>query len=163
MLLTFDLSRAHDYTIFLAGHLAALASLQSVWRTEDTHDFSRLLSCLQADLSALGQSTVSSAGQDTWASQSGGFGVSYVVRGSRLGAVFLRRAVGSQLPTSYLDCALSLSWPEFLTQLESLTGSPLDIEDAARAARRTFDVFATKFSRLREANSAGVRRSFHAV
>ena len=83
------------------------------------------------------------------ASQSKGLGIAYVVRGSRLGAAVLRRAIVSNLPTSYLDFVPVLSWAEILVKIESIAGDPDGRDDATRSARSTFNAFATEFKRLR--------------
>jgi heme oxygenase len=152
MLLRFDLNRAEDYRIFLTIHLAALSELQGEWRSQDHEDFSGMLNCLRADLKALGWATASVAASGTpQASPSRGLGTAYVIRGSRLGAAVLRRDIVSAVPTSYLDFSPVLGWTAFLAELEAIAEVPNAKQDAARAARAAFGVFAAEYSRLQGA------------
>jgi heme oxygenase len=149
MLLRFDLNRAEDYGIFLNIHFAALVTFQADWRLQDDEDFARMLRCLQADLETLGYTTTASQVPSRGpTSPSAGLGIGYVVRGSRLGAAVLRRGVVGELPTSYLDFVPALSWAAFLLELESIADDPTGRNEATRAARSTFNAFATEFTRL---------------
>jgi heme oxygenase (biliverdin-IX-beta and delta-forming) len=149
MLSRFDLKRAEDYRAFLNIHFAALVILKADWRLQDREDFTQMLGCVREDLETLGCTpTVSPILDCTPASHSRGLGISYVVRGSRLGAMILRRGVGANLPTSYLDFAPALSWAAFLSELESIAEDPNGTDEAIRAARSTFNMFATEFTRL---------------
>jgi heme oxygenase len=149
MLLPFDLSRAEDYRIFLNIHFATLVTLQADWRWEDSEDFEQMLRCVQVDLGTLGcQTTAPAYLPRAPANPSTGLGIAYVVRGSRLGALVLRRGVAGNLPTSYLDFVPALSWSQFLIELESIADDPNGRDDATRAARSTFNTFVTEFTRL---------------
>ena len=149
ILLRFDLNRVEDYRIFLTIQLTALSALQAEWRPEDVADFSRMLDCLRADLSALGWTAVTTpASGSAPASAPRGLGIAYVVRSSRLGAAVLRRDIVGELPTSYLDFAPTLGWAKFLAELESIAEIPTAKQEAARAARNTFSAFAAEYSRL---------------
>jgi heme oxygenase len=149
MLLPFNLNRTEDYRTFLNIHFAALVTLQADWRLQDCEDFERMLRCVQGDLDTLGCTTIASQiPHNTPVSAPKGLGIAYVVRGSRLGAAVLRRAIVSDLPTSYLDFVPALSWAEFLVELESIAGDTGGRDDATRSARRTFNAFATEFKRL---------------
>jgi hypothetical protein len=63
-------------------------------------------------------------------------------------ATVLRRGIVAELPTAYLDFVPALSWPAFLLELESIVDDPSGSDEAARAARSAFNVFATEFNRL---------------
>jgi heme oxygenase (biliverdin-IX-beta and delta-forming) len=152
MLLRFDLNRLEDYRIFLTIHLAALSALQVEWRPEDGADFSSMLDCLRADLKALGWTAATPpAAGNMPVSVPRGLGIAYVVRGSRLGGAVLRRDIVGELPTSYLDFVPTLGWTRFLAELESIADIPNAKQEAARAARNTFSVFAAEYSRLQGA------------
>jgi heme oxygenase len=155
MLLPFNLSRSEDYRIFLNIHFAALVILQADWRLQDSQDFNQMLRCVQADLGMPECKTTASAiTPRTPPNLFTGLGIAYVVRGSRLGAVALRRGVAAHFSTSYLDFVPALSWPEFLIELESIADDPNGRDDATRAARSTFNTFVTEFTRLRGVMSA---------
>jgi heme oxygenase len=142
MLLTLDLASSRDYELFLSIHAESLQALAGVWRDEDSKDFQAMLGFLRSDLAALGSTTsASSIHAFIPASRGAGLGVSYVIRGSRLGAAFLRRSIPANMPTSYLDFAPALPWSDFLGQLELLAGDPAGTQAAMFAARSTFAVF----------------------
>ncbi len=147
MLLPFDLRRAEDYRIFLNIHFATLVAVRADWRLQDSEDFEQMLRCVQVDLGTLEcATTLPPISPRTPASLSKGLGIAYVVRGSRLGAAVLRCGVGGTFPTSYLDFVPALSWPKFLSELESIADDPSGRDDAARAARSTFNIFASEFT-----------------
>jgi heme oxygenase len=149
MLLTLNLNKPEDYQVFLNIHFAALSTLRMDWRPQDSEDFEQMIRCLQADLETLGTSTTATPiPACVSASPCNGMGIAYVVRGSRWGAAALRRGVGDTLSTSYLDFVPALSWVEFLGQLESIADDPNGMGEAIRAARNTFNAFATEFSRV---------------
>jgi heme oxygenase len=77
-------------------------------------------------------------------------GVAYVLRGSRLGAPFLRRRVPKQYPTAYLDFMPELSWIQFLQQLDSSLDPPSARHDheIVRGAKITFEIFIGVFNRV---------------
>jgi heme oxygenase (biliverdin-IX-beta and delta-forming) len=146
-----DLNGTQDYRLFLSGHLAALEYLQAYWRPADERDFALMLRCVRTDLDSLGFTKPASPGAaHKPGSLSRGLGISYVIRGSRLGATLLRRHITKvSLPTSYLDFAPALSWSQFLKQLESMAGDSRAIDQAGLCARKTFFTFARSFDRLR--------------
>jgi len=147
MLLSFDLSKAEDYRIFLSIHAAALVTIQTDWRLQDSDDFERMLRCVRADLKTLGCAVTTPPSSPRPSSLAKGLGIAYVVRGSRLGAAVLRRGVVGNLPTSYLDFVPSLSWALFLTELEPLADDPNGKDEAIGAARGIFNTFVTEFTR----------------
>jgi heme oxygenase len=149
MLLAFNLSSAKDYQAFLSIHFDTLLALREKWRVEDNADFGQMLSCLDSDLKSLGTEvtlpSIAASGNAVNADQA--LGIAYVIRGSRLGTIVLRQNVGCTLSSSYMDFAPTLSWTEFLLQLESIAGDRSRIEEASRAACNAFASFATKFMR----------------
>jgi heme oxygenase len=72
-------------------------------------------------------------------------GIAYVIRGSRLGASVLRSRIPSQFSASYFDFEPTLSWVQFLAQLQSVAKSAeaeAEAGDAAiQGAKITFDLF----------------------
>ena len=142
MLLSLDLAQPQDYELFLSIHAESLQALDGAWRGEDGNDFQAMLRSLSNDLATLGSATTpKSIAVCTPASLGAGLGVAYVIRGSRLGAAMLRRRVPAGMPTSYLDFAPTLSWRDFLGELEILAGDPAATQAAILAARSTFAVF----------------------
>jgi heme oxygenase len=148
MLLAFDLKRPEDYRLFLTIHLEALLALRGAWRQQDSEDFEKMLRCLDTDLGTSGAPRQAMPLQTCRpASIGAGLGVAYVIRGSRLGAAVLRRGVAKTLATAYLDYVPTLSWAEFLVQLDSTAADSNGTAEAIRAARSTFNVFVAKFLR----------------
>jgi heme oxygenase len=151
MLLHVDLNRTGDYVAFLNVHFAALIALQADWRLQDDADFAQMLDCLRADLTRLNAPTTTTPTPPRAApALAKGFGIAYVVRGSRLGAAVLRRSITAELPTSYLDFVPSLSWPVFLGDLEVVVEQPNGAEEAAAAAQGAFKIFVDEFKRIQD-------------
>jgi heme oxygenase (biliverdin-IX-beta and delta-forming) len=148
MLLAFDLGKSDDYQAFLTIHFDALLSLREKWRTEDLPDFEQMLRSVELDLRSLGAMvTVPSITPAATVDSSHALGIAYVIRGSRMGAAVLRRDVAPGLSASYLAFVPTVSWMDFLIQLEGLAEDRSCIEEAIRAARGTFAIFATEFIR----------------
>lgn len=150
LVLRFDFTRREHYGLFLQLHNSALRNLEADWRAEDRVDFAAMLRCVQSDLDALRIATLP-IHQIGHASPhpSNRLGIAYVLRGSRLGATFLRRRVPSKYPTAYLDFEPALSWTQFLVQLES-SSQPSNSNhdhDTIRGARITFETFVSLFNR----------------
>jgi heme oxygenase (biliverdin-IX-beta and delta-forming) len=147
LLLRLDLSKPSDYRAFLTIHAAALLSLRTDWRAKDSEDIEQMLRCLQTDLGTLGTPMRETAiPARAPLNLCTGFGTAYVIRGSRLGAAFLRRGVAGTLSTLYLDFVPALSWAQFLAELESVAEVANGTDEAVRAARSTFNVFAAEFT-----------------
>jgi heme oxygenase len=149
LILRFDLTRREHYGLFLHLHYSALTSLETDWRTEDRADFAIMLQRVRADLQTLRVTALPlhpMARQPLHASDR--LGVAYVLRGSRLGAMPLRRRVPSRYPTAYLDFIPALSWTEFLVQLESSTdpANSNHEHDVIRGAKITFEIFVSLFN-----------------
>jgi heme oxygenase len=148
MLLPLDLAKSQEYGLFLSIHAESLQALAGVWRDEDSRDFQAMLGLLRSDLATLGSPTIlRSINACIPSSLGAGLGVAYVIRGSRLGAAFLRRSVPASMPTSYLDFVPTVPWGDFLDQLELLAGDPPGTQAAMLAARSTFAVFLGAFNR----------------
>jgi heme oxygenase (biliverdin-IX-beta and delta-forming) len=148
-ILRFDLTRRDHYGLFLQLHCSALRDLEADWSAEDDTDLTSMLRCVQGDLRALRIATpASSPGIRAPLHPHGRLGVAYVLRGSRLGAQFLRRRVPRQYPAAYLDFMPALPWAEFLMQLESsdAPGARHDHE-IVRGARIAFETFIGVFNR----------------
>ena len=155
MMLRLDLGRADDYGLFLNMHYAALQDLKADWREEDRDDFSLMMRCLQNDLHVLGLTAPSLfAATRTPLTAPGRLGAAYVVRGSRLGAAFLRKRVPGNLIASYLEVRPALTWPNFLLQLDSASSASgwNANDEVIRGAQATFGVFS---ARLVEALAVG--------
>ena len=150
MILDLDLTRRDHYGLFLQVHYSALLDLEADWLAEDRADFAAMLRCVQSDLHILQITTPPlSLGGRAALHAHNGLGVAYVLRGSRLGASFLRRKVPTPYPTAYLDFTPALSWPQFLAQLAASSNPPRaeHDHDVARGARITFEIFVSIFSR----------------
>ena len=149
MMLRINLAVRQDYGIFLHIHHGALHALEPYWREEDREDFSGMLLAVQQDKQTLGIATLPTRPVlRTSLLLSHQWGISYVVRGSRLGAQFLRRRVPSELPTAYLDFTPALTWPQFLQQLELITEDPSHAigDDSIRGAQVAFEIFTSMFT-----------------
>jgi heme oxygenase (biliverdin-IX-beta and delta-forming) len=145
-----DLTRREHYGLFLHLHYSALKNLEADWRAEDRADFAAMLRCVQADLRTLRIAAPPLYPTGRTSLHTGdGLGIAYVLRGSRLGAAFLRRRVPNHYPTAYLDFIPALSWTDFLVQLESSAKPPNSNHehDTIRGARITFEIFVGLFNR----------------
>ena len=151
LILRFDLTRRDHYGLFLHLHYSALRALEDDWRAEDQADFAAMLGCVQSDLHTLRIATppLSPSGRPPLHAHNR-LGVAYVLRGSRLGASFLRPRVPRQYPTAYLDFMPALSWAQFLGQLASSPDPAKAGHDyeIVRGARITFEIFISVFNRL---------------
>ena len=140
---TLDLQCPTDYERFLHIHAEALTRLAAHTPASDGADMAALLSCLQSDLGYYGfgrMIALAPAEPEPLARQ---LGVSYVIRGSRLGAQVLIRRLAATAPRAYLGCRPTTSWPDFLLRLEafSLTQPPACAAVVLEGARWAFSVF----------------------
>jgi heme oxygenase len=139
-----DLTRREDYGRLLSIHHAVLQDLKSEWRPEDQIDFRAMSRRLQNDLRVLGFPTANPQSVSRSPLAEGNkLGIAYVIRGSRLGASVLRPRIPSQFSASYFDFEPTLSWVQFLAQLQSVAKSAeAEASDAAiHGAKITFDLF----------------------
>jgi heme oxygenase (biliverdin-IX-beta and delta-forming) len=138
-----DFNKHEGYGLFLNLHYVALQSLQSQWDPADVLDFGAMCRCLIDDLEALGVAKSTPASATVALTDAQRLGAAYVIRGSRLGAVFLRRRVPHPFPTRYLDFVPHTSWSAFLRRLSDFSQ---DADSNANAevlvgARVAFEVF----------------------
>jgi heme oxygenase len=139
-----DLTRQDGYGRLLSIHHAVLQDLKSEWRPEDRDDFRAMSRRLQNDLRVLGFPAANARSMSPILFTEGNqLGIAYVIRGSRLGASVLRSRIPPQFSASYLDFVPTLSWIQFLTQLQSVSrADEAGATDAAiRGAKITFDLF----------------------
>jgi heme oxygenase len=142
-----DLSRREEYARLLSIHHAVLQSLKAEWRRDDRDDFRAMSRRLQNDLRVLGFPTANLQSTTRAPLSSGGeWGIAYVIRGSRLGSNVLRPRIPSQFSASYFDFVPTLSWAEFLEQLQG--ASKEDEAETRRAAIRGAKITFDTFSRL---------------
>jgi heme oxygenase len=139
-----DLTRREGYGRLLSIHHAVLQDLKSDWRPEDQDDFRAMTRRLQNDLRVLGFPTANPQSMSRSPLAEGNkLGIAYVIRGSRLGASVLRPRIPPQFSASYLDFEPTLSWVQFLAQLQSVSKSA-EAEasgEAIQGAKITFDLF----------------------
>ena len=144
MISRLDLARREDYGLFLNLHHCALQELKAEWRDEDVEDFRVMMRRLQNDLRVLGMAAIAQ-GQAAHKALTPGnrLGIAYVIRGSRLGTKVLRQRVPSRFATSYFDFVPTLSWAQFIQQLEraATQDNRPALDEIIHGARITFQVF----------------------
>jgi heme oxygenase len=148
-----DLTRHEGYGRLLSIHHAVLQILQSEWRPEDQDDFRAMSRRLQNDLRVLGFATANPQSMlRTPLAEGNNLGIAYVIRGSRLGASVLRPRIPAHFSASYFDFEPTLSWVQFLAQLQSISKSAeAEIGDAAiQGAKITFGLFSGLLSQAQE-------------
>jgi heme oxygenase len=139
-----DLTRSDGYGRFLSIHHAVLQNLKSEWRPEDRDDFRAMSRRLQNDLRLLGFPAANPESMPRMPLAEGNrWGIAYVIRGSRLGAAVLRPRIPSHFSASYFDFVPTLSWIQFLVQLQYVSNvSEAGANDAAiQGAKITFGLF----------------------
>lgn len=149
MMLRINLDVRQDYGTFLHIHHGVMHALEPYWREVDREDFAGMLQAVAQDMQVLGIATLPTRRVfHTPILLSHQWGIAYVVRGSRLGATFLRRRVPSELPTAYLDFTPVLTWPRFLDQLERIPEDSRHAirDDSVRGAHVTFEIFTSMFT-----------------
>jgi heme oxygenase len=144
-----DFARHDDYGLFLIVHYAALQTLEPDWRAADRDDFSLMMQCLRNDVLALGlvptKLFLLAPGILSVGAQ---FGVSYIIRGSRLSAQFLRTRVAPDFAVSYLKCLTRTNWDQFLgdaAQLLEDRTSNISTGDVVQGAQIAMQRIATLF------------------
>jgi heme oxygenase len=146
-----DLTRREDYGRLLSIHHAVLQEFKSAWRLEDRDDFRAMSRRLQNDLRVLGFPAANPLTTSrTFLAEGNDVGMAYVIRGSRLGASVLRPRIPPQFSASYMDFVPTLSWVQFLAQLQSVSKSDeAEASDAAiQGAKMTFDLFSRLLTRV---------------
>lgn len=142
----FDLTDGHAYCAFLTIHALALEQIGPWWRAGDAGDFGRLRIALMRDLRALAGVPAGRPARADFppGAQGHGWGIGYVLRGSRLGARLLRGRVGPGLSTFYLDQPLETGWRTFLDALDQTGRLQPELQPAIiKEARATFGLFAS--------------------
>jgi heme oxygenase len=148
-----DLARREGYGRLLSIHHAVLQVLKSEWRPEDLDDFRAMSRRLQNDLRVLGFPTANPQSMlCTPLAEGNNLGIAYVIRGSRLGSSVLRPRIPSQFSASYFDFEPTLSWVQFLAQLQSVSKSvEAEARDAAiQGAKITFGLFSRLLTQAQE-------------
>jgi heme oxygenase len=148
-----DLTRRDGYGRLLSVHHAVLQALRSEWRPVDRDDFRAMSRRLQNDLRVLGFPTANPQSMSrTPLAEGNNLGTAYVIRGSRLGAAVLRPRIPLQFSASYFDFVPTLSWVQFLAQLQSVSKSAqASVGDAAiQGAKITFGLFSRLLTQEQE-------------
>jgi heme oxygenase len=137
------------YGAYLRMHHAVLAELEADWREQDREDFGTLLRGAQRDLTEL-KATGPKINFQSRAPlpRAQGIGVAYVVRALQSAAVVLRQRIAGRQPSSYLDSAPKLTWPQFLLQLDPdvVPLARISSYEAIRGARFAFGLYASSLS-----------------
>ncbi|WP_234419215.1 biliverdin-producing heme oxygenase [Sphingomonas sp. EC-HK361] len=152
----FDLASRDGYGAFLvaqaAAHLPVEAALDAAGVARVLPDWPqrRRGDRLRADLAAMGLEPAAAepaagaciqALSAALADEAGMLGAVYVLEGSRLGGVLLRRSVPDGLPVTFLEAGDSAAWRTLLVTLDERLCSEQDINLAVSAAARVFAVF----------------------
>jgi heme oxygenase (biliverdin-IX-beta and delta-forming) len=143
-----DLSSSAGYRAFLSAqaraHLSVEAALDRAGAERVFPDWAqrRRAALLRADLRELGiDPTPGVAPSLSDAAEIAG--AAYVIEGSRLGGVLLRRSVGDRLPTRFLSApAEPGAWRALLLRLDVVLADDRDLARAVAAARAVFARFA---------------------
>jgi heme oxygenase len=143
LLSTLNFAVPQDYVRFLAIHADALSQLGSRTSLTDRADAAALMSCLQSDLEFYGAAApgaVITTSEDSPARQ---LGISYVIRGSRLGAEVLARRIAAEAPSAYLSYRFRTTWAKFVLSLHAFSQSnaPQSEQEVIEGAKAAFDVF----------------------
>jgi len=150
----FDLTVADDYRRFLQASAAALLPLESALEqagvAELFADWSHRAraGAVAADLARLG-GAVAPLPLPQPLDRIGIFGTLYVLEGSRLGAVYLRRIVAASADrrvrsaTRYLSHGVGQGlWRSYLARLEREAGTATDVSGMIASAQQAFAMFA---------------------
>jgi len=151
----FDLTRPADYQAFLQAHAAVLPRVEDALSSAPPEDLPpawpqrRRTAALAADLSALGLAAPATASPLTISDRATRLGALYVLEGSRLGGVVLRRRLAAaqpEAPDAYLAHGADQPfWRSFLDWLDSQTLDGPETEAAIAGARQVFGAFETAF------------------
>ncbi len=143
LLSTLNLASAQDYVRFLAIHAEALSELGNRTSLSDRADTAALMACLETDLEFYGARATRAVAAHTHDSPGRQIGISYVIRGSRLGAEVLVRRIAVGAPSAYLSYRPTTTWGNFVQSLEvfSLTHPPENEHEVVAGAKAAFGVF----------------------
>lgn len=143
-----DLGKADDYRAFLLAHAAAYLPVEQAL---DEAGAGRLINgwqdrrrgdLLRQDLAALNLPEPAAAQAPLFDDEASIVGGAYVLEGSRLGGAVLHRAVGPDLPTSFLGAPQQAgAWSHFIADIERILYSRVRQERAGVAALNTFACF----------------------
>jgi heme oxygenase (biliverdin-IX-beta and delta-forming) len=143
LLSTLNLADPPDYVRFLAIHAEALSELGNRTSLSDRADAAALMACLETDLEFYGARQTRVVAARTHDSLACQLGISYVIRGSRLGAEVLARRIAVGAPSAYLSYRPTTTWGNFVQSLEafSLTQPPENEQEVIAGAKVAFGVF----------------------
>jgi heme oxygenase len=151
-----DLASASGYRAFLAAqaiaHLPVEAALDAAGAERMFADWPqrRRATLLRADLEELG-GAIEFGPAPLLADAAEIAGAAYVIEGSRLGGVLLRRSVGPGLPVRFLSApAEPGAWRALLLRLDEVLADEAALERATAAARRVFGLFADAGQSIKE-------------
>lgn len=140
----FDLGRDEDYGRFLLAHARALPAVEAALRTlPGLPPLRPRTPLLHADLATLGLAVPTPIAIDPPQDRASGFGMAYVMEGSRLGGGMLARGVPAHLPRTYLTAThVAGEWRAFGQALDAAAEDAAWLDRAIVSARRVFDLYA---------------------
>jgi heme oxygenase len=151
-----DLASASGYRAFLAAqataHLPVEAALDAAGAERVFADWPqrRRAALLRADLEELG-GAIEPGPAPLLTDAAEIAGAAYVIEGSRLGGVLLRRSVGADLPTRFLSApAEPGAWRALLLRLDEVLADDASLQRATAAAQRVFGLFADAGQSIKE-------------
>jgi len=153
MLSGFRLSEPDEYADFLAVQAAAFIPVEAAL---DRAGAARLLpdwndrrrsEALLADLAALGRAAPVANGSPVYDDDAAVWGGLYVIEGSRLGGLVLRKSVPSDFPQAFLSPQDSgnSGWPAFVAAMERSLCEDSALQRAGSSAIDTFACFEHSF------------------
>jgi heme oxygenase len=149
----FRLSDADDYAEFLAVQAAAFIPVEAALdragaaRLLPDWDERRRSDALLADLAALGRPAPVTNGSPVYDDEAAVWGGLYVIEGSRLGGLVLRKSVPADFPQAFLSPQESRnsSWPAFVAAMERSLYEDPALQRAGSSAIDTFACFEKSF------------------
>ncbi|MDO8409248.1 MAG: biliverdin-producing heme oxygenase [Phenylobacterium sp.] len=151
----FDLAKPADYGAFLLGHAAVLPPLEAALDAAPPQDLPpgwperRRAKALLADLAELGLTAPPPSPIAVPATSAARVGALYVLEGSRLGGILLRRRLAQAqpgAPSAYLAHGDGQPlWRTFLEWLDSRALDPAETHAAIDGARGVFAAFEAGF------------------
>ena len=162
----FDLTQVADYGRFLLVHAMALPPLEDAMtrsglRIARPHTAPGLRSsALRADLEGLGLAPPDPV-TILPVTAAEGWGVAYVLEGSRLGGRILARRVAASGRAAitanmrFLNDRGTIAWPAFVARMEAGLGSAGDLDGAIRGARMAFEAFEEALAHVRSGDRIG--------
>ena len=161
----FDLTDQHSYTLFLQAHLRAVTvAEQALAATPGLAAWQPRTPLLRHDLAELGAPVPARSSGTGVLDPGRGWGVLYVLEGSRLGSEILSRRVPHDLPHSYLGASHGPGqWRTFRAVLETALaiGGELMLEQAVAGATGCFTLFAAAARSPDQAGTLELSSSTH--